>query len=164
MLASGAPEALVRGMSVFRQLMRTLQAPAPQRDPDPRLSVAVLLVEAARQDDTFDAKERAVIEQLLARQFGLSAEECRALTDAAEKRVGEMVQIHGHTSEVFESTTPSERIRLIEMLWEVAYADGVLDPEEDLLIRRIAGLIAVEDRERVLARRRVATKLGVKSP
>jgi len=150
-------------MSLFRQLMRTLEAPAPQRDPDPKLSVAVLLVEAARQDDTFDAAERQVIEQLLARQFGLSAEECRALLDAAEKRVGEMVQIHGHTRDVFESTTPAERIRLIEMLWEVAYADGVLDPEEDLLIRRIAGLIAVEDRERVLARQRVAAKLGIKS-
>ena len=147
-------------MSVFRQLMRTLQAPAPQREPDPKLSVAVLLVEAARQDDTFDAKERAVIEQLLARQFDLSAEECRALTDAAVKRVGEMVQIHGHTRDVFESTTPAERIRLIEMLWEVAYADGVLDPEEDLLIRRIAGLIYVSDRDRVLARQRVLARRG----
>ncbi|MBS0281793.1 MAG: TerB family tellurite resistance protein, partial [Proteobacteria bacterium] len=58
---------------------------------------------------------------------------------------------------------PAERIQLIEMLWEVAYADGVLDPEEDLLIRRIAGLIAVEDRERVLARQRVAARMGIKS-
>jgi len=151
-------------MSVFRQLMRTLQAPANQRDPDPKLSVAVLLVEAARQDDTFEPQERQVIEQLLARKFDLSTEECLALVEAAERRVAEMVQIHGHTRDVFETTTPIERINLIEMLWEVAYADGVLDPEEDLLIRRIAGLIAVEDRERVLARQRVAAKLGIKSP
>lgn len=150
-------------MSVFRQLMRTLQAPAPQREPDPKLSVAVLLVEAARQDDTFEPRERQVIEQLLARKFDLSAEECLALVEAAERRVAEMVQIHGHTRDVFETTTPAERIQLIEMLWEVAYADGVLDPEEDLLIRRIAGLIAVEDRERVLARQRVAAKLGIKT-
>jgi len=151
-------------MSVFRQLLRTLQAPANQRDPDPKLSVAVLLVEAARQDDTFEPRERQVIEQLLARKFDLSTEECLALVEAAERRVAEMVQIHGHTRDVFETTTPTERIHLIEMLWEVAYADGVLDPEEDLLIRRIAGLIAVEDRERVLARQRVAAKLGIKSP
>jgi uncharacterized tellurite resistance protein B-like protein len=44
------------------------------------------------------------------------------------------------------------------MLWDVAYADGVLDPEEDLLIRRIAGLIYVDDRERVLARQRVLAR------
>lgn len=150
-------------MSLFRQLMRALEAPVPQRDPDPRLSVAVLLVEAARQDDVFEPRERLVIEQLLARKFDLSAEECLALVEAAERRVSEMVQIHGHTREVFETTTPGERIQLVEMLWEVAYADGVLDPEEDLLIRRIAGLIAVEDRERVLARQRVAARLGIKS-
>ena len=44
------------------------------------------------------------------------------------------------------------------MLWDVAYADGVLDPEEDLLIRRIAGLIYVSDRDRVLARQRVLAR------
>jgi uncharacterized tellurite resistance protein B-like protein len=46
------------------------------------------------------------------------------------------------------------------MLWDVAYADGVLDPEEDLLIRRISGLIHVTDRERVLARQEVLKRLG----
>jgi uncharacterized tellurite resistance protein B-like protein len=54
--------------------------------------------------------------------------------------------------------TPEDRIHLIEMLWDVAYADGVLDPEEDLLIRRIAGLIYVGDRDRVLARQRVLAR------
>jgi uncharacterized tellurite resistance protein B-like protein len=55
--------------------------------------------------------------------------------------------------------TPDERVDLVEMLWEVAFADGVLDPEEDLLIRRIAGLIAVSDRDRVLARQRVVARI-----
>ena len=139
---------------MFDQLMRLFQAPAPQRQPDLRLSVAVLLVEAARQDDRFEPRERAVIAQLLTRKFGLAAGECEALVAAAEARAGEMVQLHGHTSEIFAAMTPEERVDLIEMLWEVAYADGVLDPEEDLLIRRVAGLIHVSDRDRVLARQR----------
>ena len=54
----------------------------------------------------------------------------------------------------------AQRVEVIEMLWEVAYADGVLDPEEDLLIRRVAGLIHVTDRERVVARQQVLTRLG----
>jgi uncharacterized tellurite resistance protein B-like protein len=148
---------------MFDQLMRLFQAPAPQRQPDLRLSVAVLLVEAARQDDRFEPSERAVIEHLLTQKFGLADEECAALLAAAEARAGEMVQIQGHTSEIFEAMTPEERVDLVEMLWEVAYADGVLDPEEDLLIRRVAGLIAVTDRERVLARQRVVAKLGLTS-
>ena len=149
---------------MFQQLMRVFQAPAPQRQPDLRLSVAVLLVEAARQDDHFEPRERAVIAQLLTSKFGLAPDECTALLAAAEARADEMVEIHGHTSEIFEAMTPPERIGVIEMLWDVAYADGVLDPEEDLLIRRVAGLIAVEDRERVLARLRVMARLGLTIP
>jgi uncharacterized tellurite resistance protein B-like protein len=46
------------------------------------------------------------------------------------------------------------------MLWEVAYADGVLDPEEDALIRKIGGLIYITDRDRMLARKRVLERMG----
>jgi uncharacterized tellurite resistance protein B-like protein len=146
---------------VLNQLIRFLNAPpGPQRRPDLRLSVAVLLLEAARQDDTFDASERAMIENLLTRRFGLTPQECAQLLSAGEARSNEMVQLHGHTSDIIEQMTPDERVGLVEMLWEVAYADGVLDPEEDLLIRRIAGLIYVTDRDRVLARQRVLARLG----
>jgi uncharacterized tellurite resistance protein B-like protein len=142
---------------MFSQLMRILNAPEPER-PDLRLSVAVLLIEAARQDDTFDSRERVVIARLLTEKFGLTRDECHALLAAGETRARQSTQLHGHTSAVFEQMTPEERINLIEMLWEVAYADGVLDPEEDLLIRRVAGLIYVSDRERVLARQRVLAR------
>lgn len=147
---------------MFDSLMRYLKAPEPRRGQDLHLSVAVLLVEAARQDDTFDAKERAGIQNLLTRKFDISADECRVLLAAAETRASQMVQMHGHTSAVFEQMQYEDRVQLVEMLWEVAYADGVLDPEEDLLIRRISGLMYVEDRERVLARQRVAARLGLK--
>jgi len=46
-------------------------------------------------------------------------------------------------------------------MWEVAYADGVLDPHEDMLLRRVAGLIHVPDRDRAAARRRALARLGV---
>jgi uncharacterized tellurite resistance protein B-like protein len=143
---------------MFQQLMRVLSAPEPERAPDLRLSVAVLLVEAACQDDRFDEKERAVIAHLLTEKFALTPEECARLLHASEAHAREITQLHGHTSAVFEQMTPEERVGLVEMLWEVAYADGTLDPEEDLLIRRIAGLIYVSDRERVLARQRVLAR------
>jgi uncharacterized tellurite resistance protein B-like protein len=143
---------------MFTALMRLLDSPTPPHAQDLRLSVAVLLLEAARQDDTFDARERATIEALLTGRFGLSQAECTALMAAAEARTGQLTQLHGHTSQIAQAMSPDERIQLIEMLWDVAYADGVLDPEEDLLIRRIAGLIYVSDRDRVLARQRVLAR------
>jgi uncharacterized tellurite resistance protein B-like protein len=144
---------------MFDQLIRFLTAPEPQPLPDLRLSVAVLLVEAARQDDQFDPRERAVIMQLLTAKFGITQGECAALLSAAEAHARQMVQLHGHTSAIIAQMPPQECVELVEMLWDVAYADGVLDPEEDLLIRRVAGLIAVTDRERVLARQRALARL-----
>lgn len=142
---------------MFSALMRLLDTPAAPAQ-DLRLSVAVLLLEAARQDDRFDASERAKIESLLTGRFDLSRTECATLMAAAEARASQMTQLHGHTSYIAQVLSPDERIQLIEMLWDVAYADGVLDPEEDLLIRRIAGLIYVSDRDRVLARQRVLAR------
>lgn len=144
---------------MFDQLMRLLKTPEAPRQPDLRLSVAALLLEAARQDDRFDARERAVIAKLLSEKFGLTPDQCAQLLAAGETHTQQMVQLHGHTSAILEHMPQGERVHLVEMLWEVAYADGVLDPEEDLLIRRVAGLIHVTDRDRVLARQRVVSRL-----
>jgi uncharacterized tellurite resistance protein B-like protein len=62
---------------------------------------------------------------------------------------------------VVQKVVVEDRVRILEMLWEVAYADGALDPEEDALLRRIAGLIHVSDRDRGLARQRVLLRLGL---
>lgn len=149
---------------MFQQLLRMLTAPDAKRQPDLALSVAVLLLEAARQDDHVDAAERAVIARLLTRKFSLTQDACAALLAQGEAHAHQMVQLHGHTSVLVEQMPPEERVQLIEMLWQVAYADGVLDPEEDLLIRRVAGLIHVTDRERVLARQRALAALGRTGP
>jgi uncharacterized tellurite resistance protein B-like protein len=150
---------------MFRQLMNLLALPTPERPPpqDLRVAVAMLLIEAACRDDVFGPEERAVIAQLLTEKFSLSKEECANLLKSAEAASANVVQIHPYTRAVFEQMTPDERVNLIEMLWEVVYADGVLDPEEDALIRRLGALIYVTDRDRVLARQRVLARLRTRS-
>ncbi len=65
------------------------------------------------------------------------------------------------TRVVKDSFSHAERVELIEMIWEVVYADGERHDYEDSLMRRIAGLIYVSDRERGEARRRALARLGV---
>jgi uncharacterized tellurite resistance protein B-like protein len=122
---------------------------------DLRTCVAALMVQVVRVDDPLDAAERTVIERLLADRFSLSAAETRELVAAAERAVDQSTQIFRFTDSVVQRVDVADRVRIIEMLWEVAYADGVLDPHEDQLVRRIAGLIHVTDRDRGLARQRV---------
>lgn len=148
---------------MFQQLMNFLKGsdPAEQRAGDLRLAVAVLLVEAAHRDEQFGPEERAVIERLLTEKFALSKDECDQLISSGEATTARMVQLHPYTHAVFEQMDPEQRIQLVEMLWEVAYADGVLDPEEDALIRKIGGLIYITDRDRMLARKRVLERMGL---
>jgi uncharacterized tellurite resistance protein B-like protein len=122
----------------------------------------VLLIEAARMDDTFDEHERGVIEHLLEHKFQITHEETRELLKLAEEAAERTHQLHPFTRLAVERMEPKLRIRLIEMLWEVAYADGQLDPEEDVLLRRVAGLVYVSDEERVGARLRVLKRLEQK--
>lgn len=130
-------------------------APVVEDKPEElRLAVAALLVEAACHDDSFDEEERDTIEQLIANKYELSKEETHDLIESAHDAQKNSNQLYGFTRGMVQKMEYEERVHLIEMLWGVAYADGVLDPHEDTLIRRIAGLIYVTDRDRGTARKR----------
>jgi uncharacterized tellurite resistance protein B-like protein len=149
-------------MSLFDRLtafMRGDEAPAHDGD-GLRLAVAALLVEAARMDDRFDPAEREAILRLLSTRFQLDTASAEQLLGVAERAEAKSAGLYRFTKTVIEAFTAAERIDLIEMMWEVVYADGVLDPEEDALVRRIAGLIHVEDHDRGAARLRALARLG----
>lgn len=127
-----------------------------------QLAVAALLLEAAVVvDGDFDPHERDIVRKLLQSRFALSPDDARLLIAAAERRVENTAQLFGFTSTVNSRVSRERKVEIIEMLWEVAYADGVLDPLEDTLLRRIAGLIDVSDHERGEAKRRVLQRLGM---
>jgi uncharacterized tellurite resistance protein B-like protein len=127
-----------------------------------QLAVAALLLEAAMVvDGRFDAHDRVIIRRLLEQRFGLSSSDAQELLAAAEKRVEGSAQLFGFTSTINGRLAHERKIEVIEMLWEVAYADGVLDPLEDSLLRRVGGLIDVSDHERGEAKQRVLRRLGL---
>ncbi len=130
------------------------QKPAPSNsEEDLRVSVAALLVEAARMDQNFGADERATIAKLLIERFEILPDEAHGLITSAEKRVSDSAQYFPYTRHINEVLRPEEKSEIVRMLWSVAYADGELDPYEDQLIRQVAGLIHVTDRDRMNARK-----------
>ena len=134
--------------------------PPPPPGGDLRLAVAALLVAAARMDDVFDGAERDTILRLLAGRFGLDRAATEQLLHAAEQAESQAAGAYRFAKSVIDEMTPAERIGLIEMMWEVVYADGALDADEDALLRRVAGLVDVDDRDRGAARQRVLARLG----
>jgi len=153
---------------MFARLKRLLTDPSPTTGgprqhsfEEKQLAAAALMVEAARLDDDFDTDERARIESLLQAHFALSADEAGDLLSAGEQASHDSVEWQGFTRSIKDGFEPEERIALIEMLWEVAYADGQLHDYETSLIRRITGLLYVSDRDSGEARKRVRTRLGI---
>ena len=126
---------------------------------DARVAAAALLVEAACMDGTVDDSERDTIARLLGASFGLEAEAAAELMEAATRAVAESNQIYAFTRVINDRYSPEERVGMIEMLWEVAYADGHLHHYESNLVRRVSGLIHVPDRDSGEARKRVLARL-----
>ncbi len=131
-------------------------------DGDETQAAAVaLLVEAAVMDGDFDDGERQTIARILGRQFGLEAAAAEDLIRAGEGAVELSHQLYAFTRVVKEGFDFEQRIRMIEMLWEVAYADGELHDFEASLVRRVSGLIHVTDRDSGMARKRALKRLGL---
>ena len=139
---------------------RARAADGRHSDEELRLAAAALLIEAARLDGQFDPKERTRVAEVLQTRFRLDAAEVTSLIDAAASAVDGSVEIYGFTRMIKQNFDHDERVRLVEMLWEVAYADGELHPFEANLLRRVSGLLYVTDQESGAARKRVMSRLG----
>jgi uncharacterized tellurite resistance protein B-like protein len=135
----------------------------PQRQGPPRLELAasVLLVEAARMDEEVAPTERARILALVQARFALSQPDAEALVEQALSVTEGAAPWQTYTAILKDRLSYEERVRLIEMLWEVVYADGVVHDLESSLLRRVAGLLYVSDHDRGAARLRVMKKLGL---
>lgn len=123
------------------------------------LAAAALMVEMAARDGSFDEGERMLIERLLCRRFGLSEEAARALIEDVVALQENASDIYRFTSVLNKRFTPEERLGIVEMLWEVVYADGEAHHYETNLMRRLAGLLYLEDADVGAARRRVRERL-----
>lgn len=142
-----------------------LGSPEDKPDGPDQLQVAVvaLLIRAATSDADFATEEREAIRRIATDFFGLASGEVAALVTAAEGEEAETLDLHRWTQVIKAAYSEEERVGLIEKMWEVVYADGVLDDYEANLLRRVAGLIYVPDRESGQARQRVMARLGVPS-
>jgi uncharacterized tellurite resistance protein B-like protein len=128
---------------------------------DVHVAAAALMVEAARLDGSFSDLERDRIQRLLVERFAMTPWLAAELLARAERTATESVAWQGFTQAIKDGLAPEERIGVIEMLWEVVYADGQLHDYEASLLRRVTGLLYVGDRESGEARLRVLARLGI---
>lgn len=124
-------------------------------DSDYRLAAAALLVHVMSIDGSVTEEERSIIKEILSSRFDLSAEDTDALVDLAIAKDAEAVDLYAFTSVLNRALDDEGRRRVVEMMFEVAYADGGLTEFEDNLVWRAAELLNVGSRDRIRIRREV---------
>jgi len=147
---------------MFADLLKRLSAPdpAPLPDPDARRALGALMVRIARADGQYTDAEAARIDRVLVARHGLSPFEAAALRREAETLEGEAPDTVRFTRAIKDAVPFEERLGVIEALWDVVLADGVRDHEEDALLRLLANLLGINDRDSALARQRVEAGRG----
>lgn len=146
-------------IDALKSLFRPRPDPA-SRDIAPDLAVAALLIEAARADGHYNADDRHAVDALLADMFELARSDAAALRARAEVAQAEASDVVRFTRVIKTALSEDERIALMRALWRIVLVDHHRDPHEDALLRRLAPLIAVDDRDSAAARRATLNALG----
>ena len=133
----------------------------PTEDHDFVVTITALLVEAAMADGALDVDERSRILHLLTDQLELGASDAQTILDEAIAAHNNRVEIHGLVRQIRTDTEMEDRIIILEMIWVVVLADSQVDAQESQLMRRLAGLLFIDDVEAGLAAKRARTRLGL---
>lgn len=141
---------------MFEGLLRRLTAPAPEpvTGADARLALAALLVRIARSDGDYARAEVERIDRLLVQRYGLGPFEAAKLRKEAETLEAEAPDTVRFTRAIKDAVPYEDREQVVEALWAIALADGERDHHEDALMRLVAPMLGVNDRDSALARQR----------
>lgn len=126
-----------------------------------RLAAAALLFHLVDVDGVVDESESSKLREILKGHYNLSDAETTKLIDAAKQRDHEAVDLYGFTSVLKRSLDEPERLAVVEMMWQIVYADGYVHEFEDNTIWRVAELLGISSRDRMLLRQKVAESLGL---
>jgi uncharacterized tellurite resistance protein B-like protein len=127
---------------------------------DYRLAAAALMVHTAEIDGNMAEPERRKLHDLLQRRFELSEAETQVLISEATEAEHEAIDLYHFTTVLNRSLTENDRLRIVQMMWEIIYADGRVSEFESNLIWRAADLLGISSRDRIELGRRAASEQG----
>ena len=128
------------------------KSPDSARDISASQAMAALMVRIAKSDDDYSTTEIARIDAVLGLLYSLTADQAANLRQTAEALEAEAPDTVRFTRAIKEEVPYEERFNVVRALWQVVLADGARDAEEDALMRLLASLLGVNDRDSALAR------------
>jgi uncharacterized tellurite resistance protein B-like protein len=145
---------MLRAVRRFLNDITQASRPPETAADDERLAAAALLVHIISIDGVAADSERAKLRTLLQERFELGAKEAEALIGRAHAADAEAVDLYAFTSVLKAKLDEEGRSHVIEMMWEIVFADGEVHEFEENLVWRVAELLGVPARERVRLKQR----------
>ena len=125
-----------------------------------QLACAVLLIEVAYADDSLSLLEQDQLQVAIKTKFELTEQEIESLLELAKNKSEQATDFHQFTRLLNDNFELVQKIRLVELMWEVAMADGRIDRHEEHFIRKIADLLYLRHSELISARERIKEELN----
>ena len=122
---------------------------------DLRVAACALFLEMAKMDGAFSDTETKQIIHLLKEHYDLSDEHAAALMETSREQLKESIDLWQFTNLINENYTLEEKLEIIEMIWQVAYADGKLEAHEDYLAHKLAKLLRLNHKQLIDAKMKV---------
>jgi uncharacterized tellurite resistance protein B-like protein len=149
-----------RILSFFKELPGHGHRDRDQRD-DPRVAAAALLYHVMDADGVRHDAEWERLKQVLGESYGVGGEALDRLLQAGADADQEAVDLYAFTSVLKRQLNEAQRVEFIRIMWEVVFADGELHELEDHTLWRVAELMGVDRRERILSRQEARSRAGV---
>lgn len=128
-------------------------------DADLKLAAATLMLEVVRADGQVQDTEIATMRDLLHQQFQLDEADIENMLELAHTSSEDAICLQGFTREICNNWGNAKRLKLLEHLWQIALADETIDAHERHLIRKLAGLLYLNDSE--VARAKATARINL---
>ena len=131
-------------MNFFKKIFQTEESEDPTLDDKTSTKACVaLLLETSMADEILDESELMALKNTLQKDFQINEDEIDELIDIAKENVVDSNSLYEFTRDINDNFDAAERVKLIESMWKIAYADGNIDKYEEHIIRKVSNLIYV---------------------
>ena len=148
---------MLNQIKLFFEQHLALSAPSESPEEKLQLATVALFLEMMQMDDRVEVKEQNIILSLINQNFSITTEQSTSLLQLAEQKRTQATDYYQFTSLINKEYSQEQKVRLIESLWKIAFIDGILDIQEEYLVRKIADLLYVPHSAFIMAKNRVAT-------
>ena len=131
-------------MNFFKKIFQTENSESPTIDDKTSIKACIaLLLETSMADEILDESELMALKNTLLKDFLIDEDEIDELINLVKENVEDSTSLYEFTRDINDNFDAVERVKLIESMWKIAYADGNIDKYEEHIIRKVSNLIYV---------------------